>query len=44
MSLMLKSIADEIDSLAAKGVSFRVIGNLSRLDDNLVEVIKRQRD
>ena len=44
MSLMLKSIADEIDSLAAKGVSFRVIGNLSRLDDNLVEAIKRQRD
>ncbi len=41
MSLMLKSIADEIDSLAAKGVSFRVIGNLSRLDDNLVEVIKK---
>lgn len=41
MSLMLKSIADEIDSLAAKGVSFRVIGNLSRLDDNLVEAIKK---
>lgn len=41
MSLMMKSIADEIDSLAAKGVSFRVLGNLSRLDDNLVEAIRK---
>ena len=41
MGLMMKSIADEIDSLAAKGVSFRVLGNLSRLDDNLVEAIRK---
>ncbi len=41
MSLMMKSIADEIDSLAAKGVSFRVLGNLSRLDGNLVEAIRK---
>lgn len=41
MGLMMKSIADEIDSLAAKGVSFRVLGNLSRLDGNLVEAIRK---
>ena len=41
MGLMMKSIADEIDSLAAKGVSFRMLGNLSRLDDNLVEAIRK---
>ena len=41
MSLMMKSIADEIDSLAAKGVSFRVLGNLSRLDGGLVEAIRK---
>ena len=44
MGLMMKSIADEIDSLAAKGVSFRVLGNLSRLDDNLVEAIRKAED
>lgn len=41
MGLMMKSIADEIDSLAAKGVSFRVLGNLSRLDGTLVEAIRK---
>lgn len=41
MGLMMKSIADEIDSLAAKGVSFRVLGNLSRLDGKLVEAIRK---
>lgn len=41
MSLMMKSIADEIDSLAEKGVSFRVIGNLSRLSPELVEAIRK---
>ncbi len=41
MSLMMKSIADEIDSLAEKGVSFRVIGNFSRLNPELVEAIRK---
>lgn len=41
MGLMMKSIADEIDSLAARGVAFRVLGNLSRLDENLVEAIHK---
>lgn len=41
MHLMMKSIADECDSLAAKGVSFRVLGNLSRLDGNLVDAIRK---
>lgn len=41
MGLMMKSIADEIDSLAAKGVAFRVIGNLSRLSPDLLEAIRK---
>lgn len=41
MGLMMKSIADEIGSLAEKGVSFRVLGNLSRLDASLVETIRK---
>ncbi len=40
MGLMLKAIADEIDSLAAKGVAFRVLGNLSRLSPELLEAIR----
>lgn len=39
MSLMLKAIADEIDSLAAKGVKFRVLGNTSRLAPELLAAI-----
>ena len=41
MGLMMKSIADEIGSLAEKGVPFRVLGNLSRLDATLVEAIRK---
>lgn len=41
MGLMMKSIADEIGSLAEKGVSFRVLGNLSRLEPSLVEAIRK---
>ncbi|HBH08065.1 MAG TPA: di-trans,poly-cis-decaprenylcistransferase [Rikenellaceae bacterium] len=41
MSLMMKSIVDEIGSLAAKGVSFRVLGNISRLDTSLVDAIRK---
>ena len=40
MTLMMKSMAAEMDSLAAKGVSFRVIGDTSRLSDSLVEAIR----
>lgn len=40
MSLMMKSIAEETDSLAEKGVMMRVLGNLSRLDAPLVEAIR----
>ncbi len=40
MNLMMSSIAGEMDSLAAKGVSFRVIGNLSRLNASLVQAIR----
>ena len=39
MGLMLKAIADEIDSLAAKGVKFRVLGNTSRLAPELLAAI-----
>lgn len=41
MGLMMKSIADEIGALAEKGVSFRVLGNLSRLKPSLVEAIRK---
>ena len=41
MGLMLKAIADEIDSLAEKGVSFRVIGNVSRLSPELLAAIRK---
>lgn len=41
MGLMMKSIVEEIGSLAEKGVSFRVLGNLSRLDATLVEAIRK---
>ena len=41
MSLMMKSIVDEVGSLAAKGVSFRVLGNISRLDKSLVDAIRK---
>ena len=40
MALMMKSMAAEMDSLAAKGVAFRVIGDTSRLSDSLVEAIR----
>lgn len=40
MSLMMKSIVEEVGSLAEKGVSLRVIGNLSRLEPHLVEAIR----
>ena len=41
ISLMMKPIVDEIGSLAAKGVSFRVLGNISRLDTSLVDAIRK---
>ena len=41
MGLMLKAIADEIGSLAAKGVSFRVLGNVSRLSPELLDAIRQ---
>lgn len=41
MGLMLKAIADEIDSLAAQGVRFRVLGNTSRLSPELLEAIRQ---
>ena len=41
MGLMMKSIVEEVGSLAAKGVAFRVIGNLARLDSGLVEAIRK---
>lgn len=40
MKLMMKSIADETDSLAEKGISFRVLGNMSRIDPTLLEAIR----
>ncbi len=40
MALMMKSMASEMDSLAAKGVAFRVIGDTSRLSDSLLEAIR----
>lgn len=40
MKLMFKAIADEIDSLAEKGVSFRVLGNTSRLAPELLDAIR----
>lgn len=39
MGLMMRSIAEEIGTLASKGVRFRVIGNLSRLGQPLREAI-----
>lgn len=41
MSLMLKALADEVGSLAEKGVSFRVLGNLQRLSPALREAIRK---
>lgn len=41
MGLMMKSIVEEVGSLAAKGVAFKVIGNLARLDSGLVEAIRK---
>ena len=41
MGLMLKAIADEIDSLAAKGVKFRVLGNTSKLSPELLDAIRQ---
>ncbi len=41
MGLMLKAIADEIDSLAKKGVRFRVLGNTSRLSPELLDAIRQ---
>lgn len=40
MGLMMKAIADEIESLAGKGIAFRVLGNLSRLSGELREAIR----
>lgn len=40
MELMFKAIADEIDSLAEKGVRFRVLGNTSRLAPGLQDAIR----
>ncbi len=40
MGLMFKTIADEIESLAVKGVSFRVLGNVSRLSPGLLDAIR----
>lgn len=41
MGLMMKAIADEIDSLVTKGVRFRVLGNISRLGPELVDAIRK---
>ncbi len=41
MGLMFKAIADEIGSLAEKGVSFRVLGNTSRLAPGLLDAIRK---
>lgn len=40
MKLMFQAISDEIESLAEKGVSFRVLGNMEKLDPLLVEAIR----
>jgi undecaprenyl diphosphate synthase len=40
MSLMFKAIADEMQSLKEKGVRFRVLGNVDRLDKTLLESIR----
>lgn len=40
MKLMFQAISDEIESLAEKGVSFRVLGNMERLDPLLVDAIR----
>lgn len=40
MSLMMKSIVEEVGSLVEKGVSLRVIGNLSRLEPQLLEAVR----
>ncbi len=39
MELMIKAIAEEIGSLASKGVRFRVLGNISRLGQKLLDAI-----
>ena len=39
MGLMLKAIADEVDSLKKQRVRFRVLGDLSRLEPSLVKAI-----
>ncbi|MCQ2119071.1 MAG: polyprenyl diphosphate synthase [Bacteroidales bacterium] len=39
MELMMKSIAEETDSLAEKGIRFIALGNLSRLEAHLREAI-----
>lgn len=41
MGMMMDAIRDEIGSLAKQGIAFRVIGNVSRLSDQLRESIKR---
>lgn len=40
MGLMFKAIADEMQSLKEKGVRFRVLGNLDRIDKTLLESIR----
>ena len=40
MKLMFKAIADEMQSLKEKGVRFRVLGNLDRIDKTLLESIR----
>ncbi len=40
MGLMLKAIADEVDSLKKQRVRFRVLGDLSRLEPSLVKAIR----
>ena len=39
MELMMRSMLNEISSLAAQGVSFKVIGNISRLGTALRDAI-----
>lgn len=41
MELMMRSMVNEISSLAAQGVSFKVIGNISRLGSELQEAIRQ---
>ena len=40
MSLLARTAQDELQNLVDKGVKLRVLGNISRLDDDLLDVIR----